>query len=131
MVRRRDRVLVGTKNDLGLLVVDVDGSEEEDETREGGVRGDGLEPVVVEVGEDHLGLTSSENLRNGRRSVQLLSQTTTSGTHQVSKLLELHARLEGQLQLRSLDDDVREITWVPTTVSDILTTGGTKKTDSK
>lgn len=63
VVRGGDRVLVGTKDDLGLLVVDVNRTKEEDETGEGGVRRDGLEPVVVEVGEHHLGLTRSKNLR--------------------------------------------------------------------
>lgn len=63
VVRRRDGVLVGPEDDLGLLVVDVDGSEEEDEAGEGRVRRDRLEPVVVEVGEHHLGLTRSEDLK--------------------------------------------------------------------
>ena len=71
VVRRRDRVLVGPEDDLGLFVVDVDGSEEENETGEGGVGRDGLEPVVVEVGKHHLGLTRSEDLRKKKELAEL------------------------------------------------------------
>jgi hypothetical protein len=54
-----DGRLVRSENDLGLLVVDVEGSEDKDESREGGVRRDRLEPVVVEREEHHLGLSGS------------------------------------------------------------------------
>jgi hypothetical protein len=70
VVWRRDRVLVGSENDLGLLVVDVDGTKEEDETGEGGVGRNRLEPVVVHVGEDHLRLTGAEDLWRGKRRGQ-------------------------------------------------------------
>ena len=53
------------------------------------VGGDALEPVIVEVEEDHLWLCGLED--------------------EVSKLLHLEASLEGQLQLTALDHDVGEI----------------------
>ena len=50
---------------------------------------DGLEPIVVEVEENHLRLCGLEN--------------------EVTELLDLEAGLEGQLKLRALDHDVREV----------------------
>jgi hypothetical protein len=41
-----DRVLVRTQNNLGFLVVHVQTTEEQDETRKGCVTGNGFEPVV-------------------------------------------------------------------------------------
>ena len=70
-------------------MVDVQSAQDEDEPREGRVRRDRLQPVVVDVEEHHLRLGCLED--------------------QVAKLLDLEARLEGQLQLRALDDDVREV----------------------
>ena len=67
MVRLGDGGLVGSKDDLGLFVVDVKSSEDEDESRERGVGRDRLEPVVVEREEDHLRLGSSL-LKSRRRS---------------------------------------------------------------
>ncbi len=48
-VRLSDSVLVRTQNDLGLLIVDVQTTKEQNETRERRVARDGLEPVVVQV----------------------------------------------------------------------------------
>jgi len=62
VMRSSDRRLVGTEDDLGLFIVDVNGTEEEDETREGSVGRDRFEPVVVHVGENHLRLTRSKDL---------------------------------------------------------------------
>lgn len=53
------------------------------------VGGDGLEPIVIEIEEHHLRLSSLED--------------------EVSKLLYLEASLEGELQLTALDHDVGEI----------------------
>ena len=53
-----DGGLVRLQNDFGPIVVDVEGSEDEDETREGRVRGDGPQPVVVKVEQHHLRLRS-------------------------------------------------------------------------
>ena len=64
-------------------------TQNEDQTREGGVRRDRLEPFVVQVEEHHL--------RSGR-----------SKNH-VTKLLDLHSSLEGELQFRGTDGDVGEI----------------------
>lgn len=57
-------------------------AQDEDEPGEGGVGGDRLEPVVVDVEQDHLRLGGLED--------------------QVSELLHLEARLEGQLELGAL-----------------------------
>lgn len=56
-------------------LVDVERSEDENEPREGRVGGDGLEPVVVDVEEDHLRLGGLQD--------------------KVSELLHLEAGLEG------------------------------------
>ncbi|CAN7943340.1 unnamed protein product, partial [Ixodes pacificus] len=53
------------------------------------VRGDGLEPVVVEVEEHHLRFGGLQD--------------------EVSKLLHLQAGLEGQLQLTALNHNVGEV----------------------
>ncbi len=53
------------------------------------VRGDGLEPVIIEVEQHHLRLCSLQD--------------------QISKLLHLQTGLEGQLQLRAFDHDVGEV----------------------
>ena len=53
------------------------------------VRRDGLEPVIIQVEQHHLRLCSFQD--------------------EVSKLLHLQTGLEGQLQLRALDHNVREI----------------------
>jgi hypothetical protein len=84
MMRLGDGALVRAENDFGLLVVDVQGTEEEDETGEGGVGRARLEPIVVEVRQDHLRLLGAQD--------------------EVAKLLKLHRRLEGELELRALDD---------------------------
>ena len=53
------------------------------------VGGDALEPVIVEVKQDHLRLSGLQN--------------------EVSQLLHLETGLEGQLQLTALDHNVGEI----------------------
>ncbi|KFO84206.1 hypothetical protein N320_12455, partial [Buceros rhinoceros silvestris] len=50
------------------------------------VQGDGFQPVVVEVEENHLGFCSLQD--------------------EVTKLLHFQTGLEGQLQLRALDHDI-------------------------
>lgn len=67
VMRRGDGVLVGTKDDLRLLVVDMHRTKEEDKTGEGGVRRDRLEPVIVKIGQHHLRLVGSKNLLRTRR----------------------------------------------------------------
>ena len=108
----------------------MEGAEDEDEAGEGRVGGDGLEPVVVDVEEQHLRLRrpgwvswcdggvvdcgiGQSSPSDGCRPA--LQQTTTSHmciTRQtrknapqdaVAELLHLEAGLEGQLQLRALD----------------------------
>mmetsp|Transcript_62206 Transcript_62206/g.196851 ORF Transcript_62206/g.196851 Transcript_62206/m.196851 type:complete len:1067 (-) Transcript_62206:4174-7374(-) len=89
VVGLRDYALVGLEKHLGLLIVDVQRAQDENEAAEGGVGGDRLEPVVVDVEEYHLGLRRLEN--------------------EVAELLDLEAGLEGQLQLAPLDDNVGEV----------------------
>ena len=60
---------------LRHVIVDVKCSQDKNETGEGGVRGDGSQPVIIEVEESHLGLSSLED--------------------EVSELLHLQASLEG------------------------------------
>jgi hypothetical protein len=81
--------LVGPQNHLNLVSVNVKASENQDKTTESGVTTDSLEPIVVKIEQNHLGLSGSQN--------------------QVSKLLNLERGLEWQLQLTSLEHDVREI----------------------
>ena len=80
---------VGFQKHLSLVVVDVERPEDENEPGEGGVRADGLEPVVVDVEQDHLRLRRLED--------------------QISKLFNLHARLERHLKFGTLDDNVGEV----------------------
>lgn len=74
---------------LCAIRADMKGSQDENQAGEGGVGGDSLEPVIVDVEEDHLRLSRPED--------------------EVAELLYLQAGLEGELQLGSLDDDVGEI----------------------
>mmetsp|Transcript_67280 Transcript_67280/g.140139 ORF Transcript_67280/g.140139 Transcript_67280/m.140139 type:complete len:747 (+) Transcript_67280:1153-3393(+) len=83
------RRLVGLQNHLGAVVVHVQGAEDEDEAGEGGVRGDGAQPVVVQVEKQHLRLRRLED--------------------DVSELLDLQRGLERELEVRALDHNVGEI----------------------
>jgi hypothetical protein len=87
---------------LGLVAVDVHRTEDENETREGSVRRDGLEPIVVEIEENHLGLGSPQN------EITKLLDLETLG-HTRHERANLKASLEGELQLGTLDDDVGEV----------------------
>mmetsp|Transcript_63136 Transcript_63136/g.136700 ORF Transcript_63136/g.136700 Transcript_63136/m.136700 type:complete len:725 (-) Transcript_63136:4486-6660(-) len=89
VVRLRHRGLVGLQDDLGAVGVDVQRAQDQDHAAEGRVRGDRLQPVVVEVEEHHLRLRGLQD--------------------QIAELLDLHAGLEGQGELGALDDDVREV----------------------
>ena len=61
MVRFGDRGLVGLEDHFGAIVVHMQRLEYENETREGRVRADRLEPVVVQVEQDHLRLGGLQN----------------------------------------------------------------------
>mmetsp|Transcript_46495 Transcript_46495/g.113223 ORF Transcript_46495/g.113223 Transcript_46495/m.113223 type:complete len:463 (-) Transcript_46495:5607-6995(-) len=89
VVRLRHRHLVGLQDHLGAVVVDVERAQDEDEAREGRVAADAAQPVVVEVEEEHLRLRGLED--------------------DITELLDLERRLERQLQVRPLDDDVGEV----------------------
>eukprot|EP00958_Prasinococcus_capsulatus_P015981 scaffold1754_cov355-Prasinococcus_capsulatus_cf.AAC.3 len=88
MVRLCDDRLVRLQQHLALVVVYVQSAQDQYQPREGRVGGHRLQPVVVDIEQHHLWLRGLED--------------------QVTKLLDLHARLEGQLQLRPLDHDVGE-----------------------
>lgn len=89
MVRFRDGRLVRSQNHLGFVIVNMECSKNQDQTRKSCVRRDRLEPVIVQTKQAHLWLCCSEN--------------------QVSKLFNLQASLERKLKFRSLDDNVGEI----------------------
>ena len=89
VMRLGDGGLVGLEEHLGAVVVHVQRLEDEYEAREGRVRADRLQPVVVQVEQDHLGLGGLE--------------------YQIAELLDLEAGLEGQLQLAALDHDVGKV----------------------
>ena len=89
VVLLRDDGLVRAQHELRLVLVDVERSQDEHEPREGGVGRDGLQPLVVQVDEDHLWLRRPQD--------------------HVAQLLDLHRGLERQLQLRGADGDVREV----------------------
>jgi hypothetical protein len=72
----------------------VEGTEDQDKTREGSVGRDRLEPVIVQAEQAHLGLGGSEN--------------------QVSELFNLQASLERKLKLGTFDDNVGEIYYAET-----------------
>ena len=61
VVRLGDGRLVRLQDDLGPVVVDVQRAQDEDETGEGGVGGDGPQPVVLQVEQNHLGLGSLQD----------------------------------------------------------------------
>mmetsp|Transcript_39065 Transcript_39065/g.93686 ORF Transcript_39065/g.93686 Transcript_39065/m.93686 type:complete len:373 (-) Transcript_39065:1226-2344(-) len=79
VVRLRDRRLVRAQDDLAALRVHVQRPQDEHQAREGRVRGNGVQPVVVQVEEQHLWLRGAQD--------------------EVAEALHLEARLEGQLQL--------------------------------
>ena len=118
------RLLIGAQDDLAPLLVDVEGAQDEEQPREGRVARDGLEPVVVDVEEDHLVLGrgarwSAEGSSEGRggRVIRVSSEghqkvmvqhrpiNTIHGTHlrlggledQVAEALDFQAALEGEL----------------------------------
>lgn len=70
-----DGGLVGLQHHLGPLRIDVECSQNEDQTRKGCVGGDGLQPVIIQIEQHHLRL----------RGLQ----------HQISQLLNFQDRLEG------------------------------------
>mmetsp|Transcript_100977 Transcript_100977/g.289830 ORF Transcript_100977/g.289830 Transcript_100977/m.289830 type:complete len:466 (-) Transcript_100977:385-1782(-) len=56
VVRLGDGGLVRLEDDLGAVRIHMQGTQDQDHAAEGGVRGDGLEPVIVQVEEHHLRL---------------------------------------------------------------------------
>ena len=85
----RDDRLVGTQDELRLVLVDVQSTQDEDEAGEGSVRRDALQPLVVKVEQNHLRLRGTKN--------------------HVTQLLDLHGSLEGKLQLGCADGNVGEV----------------------
>jgi hypothetical protein len=49
VVRLGDGALAGFENDTCTLMIDMQRTEDKDETREGGVGGNALEPIIVQV----------------------------------------------------------------------------------
>ena len=62
----------------------MDRSEQENESREGSVGGDRLEPVVVEIRQHHLRLTRSKNLNEIEVSRNQYTMEKDSRDHQTS-----------------------------------------------
>ncbi len=89
VVRLCDGRLVWTQNALRAVVVHVQRAKNQDHSRERGVGGDRLEPVVVQVEQQHLRLRRFQ--------------------YQIAELLDFQTGLERQLQLTALDHDVREV----------------------
>ena len=100
----------------------MEGAQDEQQAREGGVRRDGLEPVVVHVEQDLVTVTVRVRVRVRVRfgvgvRVRVRLWLDVEADHlglgrledQVAELLDLEARLEGQLQLGALDHDVGEV----------------------
>ena len=77
------------QNDLCSLRVDVERPQDQDEAVEGGKALDRLQPIVVEVEEQHLGLSCLEDA--------------------VTELLDFENGLVRELELTSLNDDVWEV----------------------
>lgn len=89
MVWLRDDGLVGLQEHLRLLVVHMERPQYQYEPRKGRVGRDALQPVVVDVEEDHLRLRGLQD--------------------EIAELFNLEARLERQLELAALDHYVREV----------------------
>ena len=89
MVRLRDRVRGRLHDGRRLHGTHAEGAENQHETREGGVGGDGLQPVVVQI----------EEVVGGSRRLQ----------HVIGDLLHLRQRHEGQVQLAVLQNGVGEV----------------------
>ena len=85
----RDRRFLRFENHCRSIVVHVQRLENQNQTREGGGRGDRLEPIVVQINHHHL--------RFGRFQ------------DQIAEFLDFQTRFTRQWQFASLDDDVREI----------------------
>lgn len=76
MVRLGDDGLVWLQDHASLVDIDMQGSQDEDEAGEGGVGGDGLQPVIIDVEQHHLWLCCLQD--------------------QVTKLLNLQSCLQHQ-----------------------------------
>ena len=61
MVRLSDDGLVRLQDHTGLVHIDVQGSQDEDEPGEGSVGGDGFQPVIIDVEQHHLRLCGLED----------------------------------------------------------------------
>src|SRR4051812_34387494 len=89
MVLLGDDALVRSQNQLSLVHIDMKSAQDEDQPRERSVRGDRLQPLIVQVEQDHLRFRSPKN--------------------HITQLLYLHGRLERQLELRGTNGDVGEV----------------------
>mmetsp|Transcript_98960 Transcript_98960/g.262867 ORF Transcript_98960/g.262867 Transcript_98960/m.262867 type:complete len:658 (-) Transcript_98960:4864-6837(-) len=89
VVRLRHGRLVRLQDHLGAVRIHMQCAQDQDHAAERGVGRNRLQPVVVEVEQHHLWLRGFQD--------------------QITELLNLHARLEGQLQLGALDHNVREV----------------------
>ena len=89
MMWLRDDRSIGCEDNFCSFRIDVESSQNEDQSTKCCKALHGLEPVIIEVEQEHLRLRSFEN--------------------SVAELLQLENRLVRQLELTTLDDDVWEI----------------------
>src|SRR2546423_12806943 len=88
-MRLRDYSLIWTQDHLRLIVIHVQCTENENETRKWRVRRDGFEPVIVQIEQYHLRFGCLQD--------------------EISKLLNLECGLERQLQFTGTNNNIREI----------------------
>lgn len=85
MVRLSADGLVWLQNHASLVHIDVQGSQDEDEAGEGGVGGNGLQPVIIDVEQHHLWLRGLQNqvtkLLNLQSCLQHQEETSEQPTH--------------------------------------------------
>ena len=89
-----DDGLVRPEQHAGLVHVHMQSAQDEDEPREGGVRGDGLQPVVVDVEQHHLRLAGLQD--------------------QIPELLDLYKALPSVMRCYPGPDQVWSYLWAPT-----------------
>ena len=89
VMRKSDSGLIWLKDDLRSFSIQMQSSQNQNESAESCERLDGLQPIVIKVEKEHLWLSCFQD--------------------SISKLLNLEACLERQLQFTTLDDNVREV----------------------
>jgi hypothetical protein len=89
VMRFRNDAGIGAQDHLYFVHIYVQASQDQDQSRECCIRRNTLEPIVIDVEEDHLRLSRSQD--------------------QIAKFLNLECRLEWELELGALEYDIGKV----------------------